>query len=1779
MLRFASTALLAVLLATASPALAQEKPFFHKGVAADADRYEGYLIREWKGALAVVPGASVKKAVTELKTAGDKTLTTDPRSASRAFATAVAADKEDARAWLGLAKALLTISPDSLKGAERYDIPVNASAAALRAYQRASVPATRAAALATLGQALARRSYWRPAMEAYAASLTLVADQSVREAYDRLRAEHGFRMIDYKIDSETGSPRLCVQFSEGLSRAQGLDFAKFVAVDGKDPQALQPEGKQLCLEGLTYGRRYEVQLRAGLPSDVGEALEKPIEIGVYVPDRSPEARFAGRGYVLPSRGQQGIPVVTVNATAVEIEVYRIGDRALATTLKEGDLQRQLSSHDLDELKARNGQKVYAGTLEVASRPNEDVTTAFPVGDAIGNLKPGLYILSAKPTDKVKNNGANATQWFVVSDLALTALTGVDGIHGFVRSLSQATPVGGADVRLVARNNEVLATAKADASGYVRFDAGLAKGEGGLQPALLVAEKDGADYAFLDLATAGFDLSDRGVKGRDAPAALDAYVFTERGVYRPGEDVHLTALVRDGAGRAATLPTTLILTRPDGVEHRRLTLTDGGLGGRSASIALGRGVMTGTWRAKLHVDPKADPVGQVAFLVEDFVPERIDLVLDPASKAIAVEERATIKAIGRYLYGPPAAGLVVAGDIVVKPAKELAGFPGYQFGPSDEKVEPVRQAIEGLPVTGADGKADLSIGLPPIPKTSRPLEAEMILRLQEPGGRGVERTIKLPVDVRKPRIGIKPLFGTLGIGEGEAAGFEIVALDASGQRTNSQGLRWTLTRLDQSWQWYNRDGAWAYDAVTIKRKAGAGVVDASADAPAKLSVTPQAYGRYKLEVADASDGTVSSVVFSAGWVVSGDTIESPEALETALDKASYRGGDTAKLRIATKHAGRALVTVLGNGLLSSREVDIPAGGAEVPVPVSADWGAGAYATVMFYRAMDESAKRMPARSIGVRWLGIDRSAETLKVALAPEMKVRSGALLKVPVKVAGLAAGEEARITLAAVDAGVLSLTRYAAPAPEGHFYAQRKLGLEIRDYYGRLIDGMRAERGKLRSGGDGTNGMAMTAAPPTVETILAQYSGIVRIGPDGSANVEFQLPDFNGTVRLMAVAWSKDKIGHGNLDIIVRDPVALTASAPRFLTLGDEARLDVAVHNVEGPAGTYKIAVESAGQSVGGRDVPLNAGERKSDVIALKPTDVGTKVYDVLVTGPAMPDGTPIRTKRQLTFNVVPPAGDIRRTNVSQLAPKGKLTISADIAADLIAGRTAIDVSVGPQAGLDVPGILTALDRYPYGCAEQTVSRALPLVYANGIAGRFGLAFDAKVRERVQGAVDRVLDMQDSSGAFGVWGPSNADMWLTAYVTDFLTRAKETGFIVSPRAITQALDRLQNFVAYAKDLEGGGEDRAYALYVLARNGRAPAGELRYYADAKLDRFGSPLAKAQLGAALAMIGDKTRAETVFASAMSGLAAKPSVTLRSDFGSDLRDRAAVLTLASETGVAKAEAPQLVTLLAKAYAARQYTSTQEQAWMVLAANAVADEAKSLALTVDGAAHRGPFTRRLTPADLARGPVTIVNDGDTPTDVLMTVTGAASTPEPAVSKGLLVERTYYTLDGKKIDLKSATGGTSEIRQNDRMVVVLTVSSKEKLGRVLLVDRLPAGLEIENPRLAEGGDTKGLAWLKGTTKPEHAEFRDDRFAAAFNFLPRSVRNQADGGGGEDEGTGGDGAAANVPPAGDGIPTTSVAYIVRAVTPGSFVHPAAIAEDMYRPDRHARTAAGRLIVK
>ena len=685
-----------------------------------------------------------------------------------------------------------------------------------------------------------------------------------------------------------------------------------------------------------------------------------------------------------------------------------------------------------------------------------------------------------------------------------------------------------------------------------------------------------DIAFLSLTDPAFDLSDRGVEGRSASGPVDVFLSTDRGAYRAGETIHLTALARDGNVNAIDgLPMTAVLSRPDGVEYTRKFSQGVGAGGHVLSFSLGETVPRGTWRLALHVDPDAPPVSSTTVLVEDFLPERIDFDLALPTGRLSTVDEPTLTVEAKYLFGPPAADLPVEGEVVLRASSGIEGFPGYVFGRYDEPLASVTDILSPGERTGSDGLAAIPVTFPDAGVADRPIEARITVRVSEGSGRPVERQITRNLTPSGAMIGIRPEFGDA-VPEGDEASFRLIALDRDLQPTEMQ-VRWTVNRVERRYQWYQLFGNWNWDPVTIRSRIATGETTLGAD-PVTVSA-PTEWGGYEI-VVERLDGpyVASSTEFYSGWFAPADASATPDTLEASLDKEAYRPGETARLRIAPRYDGTALVTVMSNRLIDMKVVPVN-GETVVDLPVTDEWGAGVYVAATLIRPMDVPAGRNPARALAIRHATVDPGDKALDLTINVPAEVAPRGPLDLTLSLTGVRAGDSAWATVAAVDLGILNLTAFQSPDPAGYYFGQRKLGVELRDIYGRLIDGLNGAAGQVRSGGDAGPAAGLKSPPPT-EKLVAFFSGPVEIGPTGTAQVSFDLPEFNGTVRLMAVAWSPSGVGQAEADVLVRDPVVVTASLPRFLAPGDQSRMLLEIVHASGPAGRIGLDVSAKGLAI-----------------------------------------------------------------------------------------------------------------------------------------------------------------------------------------------------------------------------------------------------------------------------------------------------------------------------------------------------------------------------------------------------------------------------------------------------------------------------------------------------------------------------------------------------------------------------------------------------------------------
>jgi uncharacterized protein YfaS (alpha-2-macroglobulin family) len=1568
-------------------------------------------------------------------------------------------------------------------------------------------------------------------------------------------AAFAFRRLE--IDTTKPQAEACFVFTHDLDASGRTHYEDYFSIDPKIRVAAHVVDARLCVSGLDFNSTYNVTLKAGLPAADGDKLAEEETVPVELRDKPSVVRFSG-GIVLPRDDAKGVPVTTVNVSKLRVKLIRVGDRLLSQIESGVVDQTTLYGWNDSELETSQGKLVWSGTMDVNLVKNDAVVTLIPINDILRDKKPGAYVLlamdAAKKTDQDNYyyDDSIATQWIVDSDIALTTFQGASGLTVFARSYATALPLSGVKLSLVARDNNELATATTDSRGRADFDAGLFNVSGGEEPVVVMAYGANQDFSFLDLRRPAFDLTDRGVGGRATPGPIDAYLYTERGVYRPGEAVRASAMLRDRVGAALTAPLTLVATRPDGLEVARTTVPGQSLAAGMAvwSLPLSRTAPHGRWQIAAYVDTsaKAAPVGRVQFDVQDFVPQRLKVTLTPETKIAHPNSTISVKVESRFLYGAPASALGGEGEArIVTDYAPFKDYEGWQFGRVDDSFSDISITMS-VPDTDAAGVTHATASIGDLPDTTLPLKTMIKVSIHEPGGRTTDKTVDIPLRTRDAMIGIRPEFNDGSVAENTRANFEVVALDANGKRIALSGLTYSWVREETSYQWYQDNGQWKYQSTTRDRLVTSSKMAVGAGAPARLGMAFP-WGSYRLTISDPKSGAASSYRFYSGWAASaaGDR---PDRIPVAADKPSYRAGETARVNIKPAADGKALVVVAGDRVFSSQLIDAPARGTSVEIPVSADWGPGAYVLVTDYRPLKQATGREPVRSIGLAWLGLDNSPRTLTALIGGPAKITPRQKISIPVTIRGLESGEDAYLTLAAVDEGILQLTDYKSPDPNGYYFGKRRLGVNMRDDYGRLIKPEKGAIGSMREGGDSFGGRSLSVVP--IKTV-AMFSGLVKVGAGGIANVSLDIPDFNGELRLMAVVASKEKLGHADRPITVRDPLVADIVLPRFLAPGDKALAALNLNNVEGRPGNYVATVTVSPPltlSGGGPAVitrPLGVGQRALVPVEIGASGIGVASVGLKVTGPGG-----FSVSRTWPIESRAPQLDVARDDIAPLGPNKSFTANKGLVADLYPGTTNVALTVSAAHGYNnVPGLLKWLDKYPYGCIEQTTSRAMPLLFFNDLADLAGLPRDRALRDREQQAVDAVLDMQNYAGNFGMWAPGNdADPWISVFALDFLYQAKQKGYVVPNDALKRGAGWLRQTASSDSADEAA---RAYAFYVLARIGQVNLSDLRYFSDTKGGGMKQAIAAALTGAAAAEVGDRSRAAFGFERARAILMqAKHNEYPVSEYGSLLRDLAGTTALAAESG----EAELIPALLAKSDELDMRlnaTTTQEKAWMLRAAYELTRQRTPLNILVNGKpAMPRAGAIRLSPstAELAAG-LSFLNRGDALVWRTVSVQGTPARPLPAVADGLTLRKSVWTMMGTPADL-------SNLHQNDRVMIVLSGQmSNNYYHQMGAIDLLPAGLEIESA--LSGDEAKAYPWLRSSSELTMADKRDDRFVASFDI--GSEYRWSD------------------PKKPEPQPVFTIAYIARAVTTGTFVMPGGVVEDMYAPGVVARTSMSSVTVK
>lgn len=1691
--------LMLVLLAVlAAGAVRASEPLDIPGLPADVSGYAASLTK------AAPAGATPAARAKAEQRAADATAKADWTASAAAWEQRIGLGEATADQWMSLARAQMRRVPP---------LPARAAQAAWRAYDLTDVGTGQTPELLLMADALRLLDRPGPAVAALEAAAERAPDDAhVATLLSDARRAAGLLVRHVSPEAEADPPRACIAFTTAPSRRDDFHPQDWVRLDPPVPgAAVTREGDQVCVSGLPFAATTRIVLRAGLPGEDGLAMKQEASLPVAIGNRRPSIVFDQRLFLLPRGQAPKVSLSTVNVSAVKLSLVRVTERSTIAMAREQKLGTEVEPYEATQLADTLGRTVWEGAAEVPKfQVNKTARTSLPLPDALLTAGPGVYALIAKPGDGTPDQygQVGSVQMILRTDLAPTVWRGSDGLTVQVRAFSDAKPRPGAALRLMSASNDVLAEARADADGVARFAAPLLHGTGGSAPRAIHVTGADDDFVTIDLDNPSFDLSDRGVSGQPHPGPLDSFVYLDRGIYRPGETVRVMALLRDAAGEPSDFPAQVTVRRPNGQVFLKATPARAAEASVYLPVALSAGAASGIWTVEVRSDPDAAPIGQAQFRVDAFVPDRMAVELGAPSGPVTPGKATTLPVSARFLYGAPGANLSgKASLLLVYDPNPFPALAGYRFGLENEVFAPQSQDLD-LPATGPDGHSVLGILIKQAPDSTHPLRADVSVEVDDPSGHASRATASIPVRPPGPSIGIKPLFEGGAVDAGEEAAFDVAAVDPDGARAPLRA-RLRLVRETADYRLVFQGSLAHYQTVWKDEPLETSEADVPAGAPLRYAKRLP-FGRYRLEVLQAGGLAATSIRFRAGWA-SSDNPDVPDQADVSVAAPAYAPGRSARIHIAPPFAGEATLLVVSDHVHSLRTLSVAAGGTDVDVPVGADWGPGAYVAVHVFRPGADSQR--PGRAIGLVWVGVDPAGRTLPVTIDAPGKLPPRARAIVPVH-----AAPGAWVTLAAVDEGVLRLTSFASPDPLAHFLGRRTLGLDIRDDWGRLIAPADGEPAVLSQGGDDGS----FALPDTPQKTVTLFAPPTQAGADGIASIPLDLPDFAGQVRLMAVAWTGGKTGAAHASVLVRDPLVAEPLLPRFLAPGDDARLTVLMQNLELPPGEAVATVSVEGPlSVTGPArlaATLAGGAQATPSTVLHATGAGRGVIHLDVTGPGG-----FHVQREAAITVRPARGKITVIDSRELAGGAESRITP-LAGRFLPGTWTQAATFGGAVRYDAAGVFAALADYPFFCLEQSSSEGFPLTFAED-----GTVAGADRAGRLQAAAFRVMDLQRYDGGFGLWSShGDAEPWLSAYATEFLWRARQAGAAVPDAAIGDALKFLGDAAAGDPSSPDDYAAQAYRLYVLALAGQGRPGASRVLAE-NADALPTPMARAQLAAALAIGHDRPRAEALFKVALDAPARKPWFV---DEGTALRDQAALAVLLRESGLLPDRMKTLLTTLPGANLEPRALSTQEQAWLAAAAALLGRDGAPAKIAIDGAP--------LDPAPLVSVPltkeVTARNLDGRAVWQTVSARGVPVAPEPAARNLMRVQRKFLNLDGSPLDL-------DHLRQNTVFVLLLEGRAEDgQAHQAMLMAGLPAGWEIA-ARYGEGA-APGQDWLGTLSATVAQPAADDRFAAVLNLTPDQ-------------------------------PGFRVAVKLRAVTPGTYELPGAELSDMYAPGIFARQNAGR----
>lgn len=1533
--------------------------------------------------------------------------------------------------------------------------------------------------------------------------------------------------------------------AEGISsRIQFNPAVKFSVQQTED-------GFSISSEGFDADKTYTITIAKGLRGRIGGVLREDYKGNIAFGELEPALSFANsKGVYLSAKGNENIEVRIINIPKVKVIISKIYESNLLFAQRYGYYPRDNRSRGEDDEYYGDdyyyggsdlsvGDVVYEKEIETRTLPkygNSRLFT-FNVDDRLPDFK-GIYHIKIR---SATDYWVTDSRFISKSDLGLIAREGKDKIFVFANSIKTAAAVNGVNVVAYGSNNQVLGAGTTNADGVAELP--LSRKEfAGFRPAMIIA-KTAEDFNYLPFNNTRVNTSRFEVGGkRSNSTGLDAFIYAERDIYRPGEKVNFSVIVRDQQWKTpGELPVKMKFLLPNGKELKTFRKNLNAQGSLEGDVDIAVSAITGSYTLEVYTSNEV-LLGSKNFSIEEFVPDRIKVTAKLDKPFLLPGQTGNLAINALNFFGPPAANRNYEAEVQIR-QKYFSSkkYNRFSFGIQNQGISFDKAVKEGS--TDENGNASMSYAVPGIFANKGLLEATFYATVFDETGRPVSRSTAVNIYTQNVFFGVGN-DGYYYYPLNQPVRFPIIALDRNDELVNGARAEIKVIKREYRTILRKEGNYFRYESQQDDKVVAEQTLTVNGEQTA-FSFVPRSPGNYELRVAiPGASSYVSRTFYSYGFW-GGDNasfeVDTEGNIDIELDKATYVAGESAKVLFKTPFSGRMLVTMETDKVIAYQYVNVENRSASVDLKLTTEHLPNVYVTATLIKPHDVSEIPLTVAH-GFQRITVEEKDRKIPVVIEAPKTTRSRTHQTVKVK-----ATPGSYVTLAAVDNGVLQVSGFETPNPYKYFYDARALEVQAYDMYPLLFPELKARLSS--TGGDGDLEMNKRTNPMPAKRvkIVSYWSGIAKADGSGNASFEFDIPQFSGEVRLMAVAYKDESFGSSEAAITVADPLVLSTALPRFLSPGDTATVPVIITNTtaKSTSATATLNVSGPLKVVGEhrQSVSLNANSENRavfQVVATPAVNVGKVAVQVQGLGEQFSDETEISVRPAAPLQVQTGGGSITGGNTQRIA----IPLN-----DFLPGSSDYQLVVSRSPALELGKQLRYLVQYPYGCTEQTVSAAFPQLYYDDMVQQLQgkQAGHSGANWNVLEAIRKIRLRQLYTGGVTLWdGEGTEQWWTSAYAAHFLVEAQKAGFDVDKsllNGLTNFLNnRLKNketILYYYNQKEQkkiAPKEVPYSLYVLALAGKPNVSVMNYYkANPQLLSLDG---KYLLSVAYAIAGDKAKFRELLPTSFTGEVSIAQT--GGSFYSDIRDEAVALNALLDVDPGNPQIPTMTNHVANKLKQRTWYSTQECSFSFLALGKQARAANKATVTATVKANGKTVgtvegnTLKLNAQQLGNNNIEITTKGEGRLYYFWQSEGiSASGTYKEEDNYIRVRRKFFDRYGRVVSGQS-------FKQNDLVIVQITLEKaySGNIENVAISDLLPAGFEIENPRTKE---IPGMDWIKDAHTPTALDVRDDRINL---FVDLRYSRQ------------------------------TYYYAVRAVSPGLYHMGPVSADAMYNGEYHSYHGAG-----